>query len=188
MIRIIAGSVVGAIVLFAWGWLAWGVLDLHKAVESVPNEAAVVAELKSIDRSGTYYFPGMSEDADEATQEAWAARHKQGPVGFLVYRAEGCEPMDAMMMVKGFALSFVAALVAAIVLAASALKLYLARVFVVALMGVFVAVSADLAYWNWMYFHTDYTIGMVIDHVVGAALLGVAVGAIVRPAKWTKTG
>ena len=44
---------------------------------------------------------------------------------------------------------------------------YLGRVLVVTAMGLFGFVSILVSYWNWYGFPTDFTIGAVLDEVIG---------------------
>jgi hypothetical protein len=46
--RIFIGSIVGALVVFIWGFLSWGVLGLYKnSISSMPNADVVVPALKT---------------------------------------------------------------------------------------------------------------------------------------------
>src|SRR5947207_2767946 len=57
--KILLGGVVGGIVLFIWGALAWMVLPLHTPhVKTLPNESAVTAAIKgNVTETGLYFFP-----------------------------------------------------------------------------------------------------------------------------------
>ena len=49
------------------------------------------------------------------------------------------------------------------------------------LLVVFLAIMGHLAYWNWMPFAMDYTLAFVLDSVLGWAVAGAAIAAVVKP-------
>jgi hypothetical protein len=53
-------------------------------------------------------------------------------------------------------------------------------------MGLFGFLSILVSYWNWYGFPTDFTIGAVLDEVIGWFLAGLVLAAIVRPTKIQK--
>jgi len=50
------------------------------------------------------------------------------------------------------------------------------------LIGVFLAIQADLMLWNYMFFPLDHTLAMMLDAVAGWTLAGLAIAAVMRPA------
>ncbi len=192
MKRIVLGGIAGGVVLFVWGAVAWMVLPLHTpTLKTFPNEDAVRTVLReTVKEPGFYYFPGypygqsMSKEEEAAAMRAFEQKHRAGPLGIMVYRSQGAEPMETGAFVTGFILQVAVALVAAwlLSLAAGNLTSYGARVQFVTVLGAFAALAVDLQYWNWLSFPTDYTIGMVADHVIGWFLAGLALAAIVKPA------
>ena len=82
--RVFFGAVVGAIVVFVWGWVAWAGIDLYGfAIKGMPNEEIAVPALQAnLPESGAYYFPAMPGDMkDKAAMDAYAAKHQAGPIG-----------------------------------------------------------------------------------------------------------
>jgi hypothetical protein len=192
MKRIVLAGIVGGVVLFVWGAVAWMVVPLHTpTIKTLPNEDAIRSVLReAVKEPGVYSIPGYPQGQSMSKQEAAAAmssfeaKHRAGPVGVLVLRPQGGEPMEARVFLSGFILQVAVAAVAAwlLSLAAGNLRSYGARVQFVTVLGAFAALAVDLQYWNWWAFPTDYTIGMVADHVIGWFLAGLALAAIVKPA------
>ncbi|MCP3979029.1 MAG: hypothetical protein GY716_06810 [bacterium] len=177
--RIVLAGVIGAIVLFVWGFVSWMALGWHNTTGGVlPDEPAVVQVLKDTvnDRGatepGVYWIPGMADmegldDAEkEAAVEAWGNKHREGPLAMLVYRPTGREPMDALMFVRGFVLDFLAALLAALLLAfaAGTISGYVGRVAFVTGLGMFVAIYGEGMSWNYFGMPNDWSLVMVVDH------------------------
>ncbi|MCA9290332.1 MAG: hypothetical protein KDA25_04330 [Phycisphaerales bacterium] len=182
MIRFVLAVVVGAVVMFAWNSASWIALGVHDhSVRHLPDEAGFVAGLS--DRGlapGLYTFPLPSDLDDADAMEAWAARHRAGPVGSLILH-RGVDPMDPVLYAWGFVIGLGVSVVLALVLWTTSIKPYLGRVMLVALLGGLVAATCDYSYLVWMYFPADHTTAMVLDRVVSFTLAGFAMAAIIRP-------
>jgi hypothetical protein len=183
--RIVLAGLLGGLVYFIWGALSWMVFPWHNAtLNKLPNEDTVMAALREqVSESGAYFFPGMPESGgDAAAQEAYTARHRQGPLGFLLYHAGGKELAMGPAMGRGFAIDVIAALMVAFLLSMKAPAPYMCRVIFVLLIGLFSAITTHAMYWNWMLFPTDYTLAMFADVVGGWTLAGLVMAALVKPA------
>ena len=180
MKRILLGAVIGGVVMFVWGALAWMALPLHTAtVKSIPNEDALRAVIRdNVKSPGFYALPGWTANREEQEQ-----KYRQGPRGALVLWPGGGEPYMAKTFVTGFVLDVLAAFVAAWLLskAVGGLASYGARVQFVAVTGLFAGIVTHLAYWNWMEFPPDYTVAYLADLVIGWTLVGLVLAAIVKP-------
>jgi uncharacterized membrane protein len=188
MVRVLIATLLGGVILFGWGWVSHAALPWwHDVTGELPDEAAVTRVLQETSvASGVIVFPSwlpMDEMQDEAAMEAWAARHREGPVGLLIYHAEGLDPMNPRIFLVGFLISLGCALVAALLLHAArgSLRSYLARVLFVGGLGLILALATDLVQWCWMYYPLDYTLVAIADHVIGWLLVGLVLGVVVRP-------
>jgi hypothetical protein len=182
MVRIALAALAGAVVLFVWGAVSWMLIPWHQ-IDPMPNEDAVIRDMENRNETGIYWFPWTDpRTLSEEDHAAQVAKHERGPVGVIVYSAEGREVMPVAMHVKGFVLDLVGALVASIMLsmAATALGGYVARVLFVTLLGVFVAALATMMQWNYMLYPLDYSLHLAADNVVAALLLGLVLGAIIK--------
>lgn len=186
MTRIITAGAVGAIVYFIWGMMAWMAVPLHdSSVHALPGERAVVTTLQDQNLSSGFYvapYASSSEEMGDPDSE-FMKNHTAGPILTLVYRKDGAAPMGPSMLLGGFVLDLLSAMLAACLLSSIGPcgRSYWCRVGFVAGLGVFVALVGHMAYWNWMYFPLDYTIAFVVDVVVGWTLAGLAIAALIKP-------
>jgi hypothetical protein len=182
--RIFIGSIVGALVVFVWGFLSWEVLGLYdKSITSMPNADVVVPVLKTnVGQTGAYFFPPMPENqADPAAMTAWEEQHKAGPIGMLMYRAEGSATMDMMTMVRGFCIYFVASMLLSCVMMAAQLRNFILRMAFVIIAAAFAVMVCHISTWNWMMFPDKYALAMTADTMVGWTIAGFFLAIIVRP-------
>lgn len=179
--RMLLGALVGAIVLFAWGFVYWAVLPIaDNIVLPVPNEAAVAQMLKdNIPSSGVYYVPG--EGAKEMSQ-AWVEKHKAGPVAQIFFRREGTDPSDPMFYVRGFGYMLLLALLMALLLrqVREHFESYLSRVMFVVLAGVFAAAVAFSGA-VWWYQSLSYHLTYAVFNISSWLFAGLAMAAVVKP-------
>lgn len=191
MKKTLLGSLAGGVVLFVWGFFAWTVLPLHDgSFRSLPNTDQVIPALQNnITEDGLYYFPGMPEETPEMSDEqrqsnmdAWMEKHKQGPVGMIVYHPQGMDPMMAGQFVWGFIIFLISAFIASWFLSRSTAvtSSYLSRVAYCGMLGVFVSFVSYISNMNWLYMPMDHTTAMVADTIIGWLLAGLAIGGIVK--------
>ena len=172
---------------FIWGMAVWMVIPLHTpTLSGLPNEGAVTSALKNQDLdTGVYVVPWSDNSDDWSNPESeWMKNHLSGPLYSIYYQKQGGKPMGAAVMFGGFVIDLLAAGLAAGLLSCATggcFRSYLSRVGFVTGLGVWVALVGHASYWNWMHFPTDYTIAFIIDCVLGWALTGVVIAAIVRP-------
>jgi hypothetical protein len=185
MMRVVAGALLGAAVLFVWNAVSWMVIPWHH-MEAIDREDAVVRALQGAGLGhGVYAIPGLPDQPapgdDAAAFEAWTERHRAGPLAMLVYDPEGHEPMPLNVFFVGFGLSFAVAMTAAIALALAARGNlgYPGRVTLVTLMGLFAGLGSHLAYWNWMNWPLRYCLELGADSAAGALLMGLVMAGVV---------
>lgn len=215
MLRAIIGAVVGAIIIFMWGFVSWTVIDLYgDVIEPVPNEPALVEQLtRQLDHSGVYVFPMPPEegaaapapsssagngngDGDGAAsaepaptpQKLWEQRHRAGPIGTIIYQREGAPPMAPVIFVRGILINFISALIVCVLLlgAGGWSRFYLGRVLFVLFAGFFAAFAVNAVQWNWFYHPDAYAVMMMVDVVIGWGLAGLGIGLIVKPKRKPK--
>ena len=180
--RIITGAVVGAVLVFVWGFVAHTRLPLgDMGISELPDEGAIVAPLRgTVKEPGFYMFPWVDPDATEEERKAGEQRYEAGPTGIVIYQPEGRKPMSPAQLGTQFLCNLGAALVAAFLLAGSA-RGYLGRVLSVAALGLFSWLIVDVPHWNWYGFPFEFTQAQVIMHVVGWLAAGIVMAAIVKP-------
>lgn len=182
MMRILLAAVLGGIVLYGWGMVSWMVLPFHgEAIDSLSNESATMAWLgEQVPGSGLYMFPAMPATMSGEPWQTYKQRHEAGPVGMLIL-TKGGPVMPPAVMATGFGINCLTALLAACLLAAAGLKHYVSRLIFMVALGLLIGVTADGLYWNWMLMPMDHTLAMGADRVIGLALAGLVLAAIVRP-------
>lgn len=185
--RLILAALIGAVVLFAWGFVSYVVLDYHwRVVHPMPQEDKVVPMLSSaIPRTGVYLIPVPMADPTaaptEEEQKAWAAKHESGPIGMVFWRTQGAKPMEPKVFIRGLAINFIAAMCAAMVARFAAVAgAGLGRRWAsIMLMAMFAGAAVNLTNWNYWYLPEDYTMVMVMDLLVGWALAGLPIAWMV---------
>jgi hypothetical protein len=189
--RIIIGGLVGGIILFAWGAIAWMVAPLYSAQFKVlPNEDAVRAVLREgVTEHAMFGVPGMDYSRQrqasdhQAMCDAFMQKHREGPVALLVVDPRGSDPMAPAVFLRGVGLQVLVALIGAWLLAKAGTGLagYGSRVQFVTVLGLFASLLIDGAYWNWFSFPASYTVTALADHTIGWLLVGLALAGIVKP-------
>ena len=188
MKKTIIGGVVGGIVLWVWGFLAWVILPLHTpAMRNIMNEDAVIGSMRSaLDVKSVYVFPAMPADrSNQEAMDAWTQKYRRGPTGMIIYDPAGSDPMMPAQMIVGLVIFILSAFLASWFLSRStaAASSYLTRVIYCGMLGIFVSFIAHLSAWNWMGYPLDFTTGMMIDTVIGWLLAGLGIAAIVKAPK-----
>jgi hypothetical protein len=189
MTKVLIGAIVGGLLIFLWGYISHMALGVFP-VKSLPNEAALELK-KDLTDPGFYYFPGMddmtgkSAAEQKAAEEDFTARHRAGPTGILIYQPTGADPMHPRQLAIELASNVLCALIASFLLskAGPAFSKYGERVLFVTLLGLCAWLSISVSYWNWYRYPGDYIAGELIDQVIGFAIGGLAIAAIVKPAR-----
>lgn len=182
MKKIMIGSLVGAIILFVWSFLAWAILPLHlHTFMHTPAQDAVLKILaESNMETGAYFLPM----ADNRNVSGFDSKyHEEGervmkenagkPMASVYYLKEGYT-MGASNMLKGFLFNFLAVLAACILLVPgfSMSSSFFGRWWLALLVGLLLSASGPLIQYNWIGFPWNYTMDMIIDHFLNWAIVG----------------
>jgi hypothetical protein len=184
--KILLAGVAGGVALFIWGAVAHMALGIgESSMKAMQNEETVLATMKeNLKEPGLYLFPGgvPSNDITAEQQAELMRKWEQGPSGFLVFHPNGMPAMSAKTLLTELASNILAALVAAFLLsqALGTLTSFGSRVLFVTLIGLVPFLSISVSFWNWYGFPSGFTMGEFIEQVVGFALAGVAMAAIVK--------
>jgi hypothetical protein len=163
--------------MYAWSSIAHGATGLGTiGVSTLPNESVTVDNLASSigDKGGLFMFPAnMNANASSAS----------GPGGFLVYDPK--TPMVAGPQPANLGIEFVTELVetvlAAWLLAQTALTEFLQRAGFVLVVGVIGTIVTNVPYWNWYAFPLTYTLGTMFVQIVGFLAAGLAIAWYLKP-------
>lgn len=184
MIRIVLASILGGLLMFAWGAVAHLLLPISRdALTPLPDEAPVIAALTThVPEAGTYAFPWIGHDPepDEAQRAEWERRLANGPSGLLVYRPYGGDALSPRALVTEFASNLLAAFLGALLLVQLPSG-FGRRVLTVMLVGVAAWLSISVSQWNWYGFSRPFVLFELIDQAIGWLLAGIGMALLVRP-------
>lgn len=100
MKKMIIAAIVGGIIMFAWQFLSWAALNLHKAANGyTPNNAAIMAALEAnLPNEGGYMLPGLPETATREEHEKMMKESNGKPWATVQYHKSGDFSSSAMTM------------------------------------------------------------------------------------------
>lgn len=191
--RVLLATVVGAIVLFIWGFVYHATLgptmDAYRSLDAQQEAGLVAAMREHVPEQGAYFIPGMPDvsdmSAEQATQatENWSARHEAGPLAMVIYNPEGRPAMAPIVFLKGLVVMLISTFIMSLMLRCGSPggNSYAGRVGFVFMVAIFCAVITDAKLWVWFYFPTDYSLAQAADTVIGWLIVGIIMAAIVKP-------
>ncbi len=175
--KILLGGILGGLALFMWGGLSHMVIGLGEVgIQNI--QRPVYDSMKAtIPQRGFYFFPendGKGNMKDE---------FKGGPTGILIYKPIGAGASMTGQLINETILNIVQALLAAYLLSLATIKLgrYPQRVGFVFVLGILSAIATNIEYWNWYGFPSSYTMGAIVDKLIGFMVVGLVVAAFVKP-------
>lgn len=111
MKKTIIGSIVGGILIFAWQFLSWTVLNLHKAANRyTPNQDAIMTALNAnLPEEGGYIMPGFPENATRADREILMKEANGKPWASVQYHKSQESTAGDMMknMIRGLLVNII---------------------------------------------------------------------------------
>ena len=176
--RILIAGLIGGVVMFIWGSVAHTLLPIGEMGFRVPSDqSAALSALATTTGAGEaiYMYPSIGPEkmSDKAAMAAFVEANRNSPFAFVVYQPGG-NPVFANMapnLVKQLVSDVLAALVAAWVLALIATS-FQNRVAVAGALGLFAWLAISVPYWNWYMFPVSFTVGTLIEQIVGWLLAG----------------
>jgi hypothetical protein len=120
--------------------------------------------------------PGLAPDkrSDAAAIKAYSDKAKASPFAFVIYQPQGRDAMDmGGNLVKQYLGDTLSALIVAFVLALATFS-FGKRVLVASALGLFSWLTVSVPYWNWYRFPLDFTLGNLLEQVIGWAIAGAA--------------
>lgn len=177
--RVLIAGLLGGIVFFIWGAVAHMALPIGEmGMKQATAEDPVIAALRdNLPGEGVYMVPGLAPEkmSDEAAATAYSEKAKSNPNAFIVYQPVGRDGM-AMGPNLGIqaATDILSALIVAWVLSLGAIG-FGKRVVAAGLLGLFSWLTVSLPWWNWYRFTTDFTIGSLLEQVLGWLIAGAAI-------------
>jgi hypothetical protein len=171
--RVFVAGVIGGIVLFIWGAVAHMALPIGEmGMKVATNQDAALAAVSAsaTPGAGVYMLPGMSPEewSNEAARATFAEKAKASPYAFVVYQPGG-NPVNVTMgpaLAKQFVGDTLVALLVAWLMALAPFA-FGRRVLIGTVVGVASWLAISVPYWNWYMFPTDFTLGTLLDVVLG---------------------
>lgn len=182
-VRVVLAALLGGVVVFFWGFLVHGVILMHVAMDTIPQESSVIEKLRTSlgDSPGFYPFPMPVEGATEQMQKEWEEKLRAGPRGVVIYQPEGLQSMSSVLLPE-FASNVASSLIAAIIL--SLIQAPLARrALLCGMMGVFAWLSIEVSNWIWHSFPLLFIGKTLFEQFIGWALAGAAISAVLGKAR-----
>ena len=188
MKRVVISGVAGGLVMFVWGAFVHMATPLGQAgFSGMADEAATVAALRSTlddPDPAIHLFPWDGHDAapDSPEMTAFVERVTTGPTGFLVYQSRGRSPtMTRQLLIQAAGNVFAGLILAGVLCGLGTTCLWRGATTGAAL-GAFAWSTILIPYWNWYRFPGAFVTAALVSSVVGWALAGLVIGAVLARA------
>jgi hypothetical protein len=177
--RALVAGLIGGIVFFVWGAVAHMALPIGEmGMKSATAEDPVISALRdNLPGEGVYMVPGLAPEkmSDEAAVKAYSEKAKNNPNAFIIFQPTG---RDGMNMGPQLAIQAVTDIVSAIIVAwvlSLGVTGFGRRVAASAALGLFSWLTVSAPWWNWYRFTTEFTVGSLLEQVIGWTLAGAAI-------------
>lgn len=169
-------SIVGAIILYAYLFLAHAVLPIHhNDFKYTPSQDNILGVLNTSNLEEGFYFlpnlpPGATTEEEMNHMEAMV-----GKPGALINYYTSIGGPDAATFIMSFIYNLIAVLILCIALATASDKLinFRQRLWFVMLFVFFVIFSQIMLQHNWAGIPMHYLKGQIIDQIIGYLLVGI---------------
>jgi hypothetical protein len=178
MIKLVLGTFLSALAIFAFGAVFW-MSPIHEPYvgKTKSGDEAVGRFLREeFPQAGYYRIPGVQANDDETVR-----LHRAGPVATIHFRPEGVEPMAPSVMIRGFLHGWVTVALLALVLRLATPATYGSRVLLVAVAGAAGVVYTRLGDgiwwfqpWPWLILTAAYGFAVFL-------IAGLVLAAFVKP-------
>jgi hypothetical protein len=177
MAKILLAGILGGLALFVWGGVSHMVIGLGEVgIQNI--QRPVYDSMKAtISQPGFYFFP------ESDRQGTVRDEYKNGPAGILIFKPTGAGAPMTGQLINETVLNIIQALIAAFLLSLAITKLtrYPQRVGFVFVLGILSAIATNIEYWNWYGFPANYTMGAIVDKLIGFLVVGLVVAVFVKP-------
>jgi hypothetical protein len=177
--RVLVAGLIGGIVFFIWGAVAHMALPIGEmGMKQANAEDPVLAALRdNLPGEGVYMVPGLAPEkmSDEAAVKAYSEKAKNNPNAFIIFQPVGRDGMNMGPQLAVQAVTdILSAIIVAWVLSLGAMG-FGKRVAASAGLGLFSWLTVSAPWWNWYRFTTDFTLGSLLEQVLGWLIAGVAI-------------
>lgn len=182
MTRQIIAILVGAILMFGYQAMSWMVLPIHtNSLKHTPQQDSLMAVLSgNLQEEGLYYLPLAAPGTSEKDAQAIHETNEGKPWAIVEYHPVQQTNMGKSMGV-GFFLSLLAIAIAVFIISRGNYPSFLSRFMLCVVLGLFVSLQGELTDWNWWQTPVHFMSGVLLDHLLGWAIVGIWLGFILRP-------
>lgn len=174
-VRIVVAGLLGGLIMFIWSAVSHTMTPFGEAgISKLSDEVSIRRNLQGAigDHSGLYMFPAMDH---RGTLEP-----PPGPSGVIMYHFNRSLSLSPWTVILELISELAQGVVAAMLLSATGMIGYTARVGFVALIGVPVALATNLTYWIWFGFPSSYTASQIFITWGGYLVAGLVIAGVER--------
>lgn len=170
----IIGSIVGAILVFAWQALSWDVLDLHKAEHKYTTaQDQILSTLTSANlEEGTYVIPNAATEKEQ--QELW--KNNAGKPWAMVVYSKSANTDMVPMMIWGYVIDLLLVILLISILVRGGLPSFTGIVTGSIAVGVFAFLWEPYMSHNWYQVSWSSILGHLYDAIIAWGLCGLWLG------------
>ena len=100
--KTIIGALVGAVLLFIWQFISWGVANFHSGEQQYTvHQDSILSVLSDKLEEGTYFLPNVAPGADKQAHEQYMQEYTGKPWAVVSYH-KSMEADMSMNMVRAF--------------------------------------------------------------------------------------
>jgi hypothetical protein len=189
--KILLAGLAGGVAMFFWGFVAHMLLPLGEAgIQALPYQDKILPAISaSVKKDGLYIFPwpespaGTPMPMNDETRKTAAELYKTSPHGLLLFYPPPAAMLTGGQLLTEFATNCFSSLIAAMLVSRllGSLAGFAARVIFVTAIGLSAGIAVNVPHWNWYGFPVAFTLAEIVEHVVGFAVAGLVIAAIIRP-------
>lgn len=171
--------VLGTLLLFLWNAVSWMVLPFHsQTLNNMPEGVVDLEKISESDmESGIYHYPGFPADNSQEAMGELAKQLEMGPrVPFMVYRSEPTKLFDPIQFLWSLIINLLTVVLAYYLIKGLAIKTKKSILVYSLLIGLVIALVADISLLNWYFYPLDYTLINVLDRLISFGLIGLLFG------------
>ena len=191
--RILLGTIVGALAAFAWAYVSWSAVRLYDwALEPLPADSALVDAIgRGAPRDGAYGFPGIdmqalsTMDAEQRAQTVsdWREASQRGPVGVLLVRKQGRDPISAQRYLTAFGYMAFSAFLMSILMVGMRCPSWVGRWTIGMVIALFAAMAGDGPDLAWFQLPARWVYARIADTFLTWTVASAVIAAVVRPTR-----
>jgi len=173
--NVLFATIIGAILVFAWGMFSWTVLTWHEPVLNSFVDEATISEtvILQAPTSGVYRSPAVFAEVEEQSK----------PYIFMAVAHSGVDGSMRTQLIQKFITLLVGAFLISLLVAKMRAEGYMCRFGAIVLVSIIVALLGNMPNFIWRGFDLDYTLVAFADTVIAWAIAAIFMAAILGPPK-----